>query len=763
MKNKLLVALFSLIAAFGCAVSLSACDIFGGGKEGDKENGNDNGEYERPDFGYGYTEDKSGLVITRYYGTDTDVTIPEEIDGVTVKEIGSVFNGDNNITRVTIPDTVTVIGDTAFANTVNLKEVVFSENLEEIGSNAFIGSGIAKVSLPATVKTIGAQAFLAAEKLVKFSIAAEAPVERIEQGTFNGCTTLLIVELSDNIKTIGQSAFSSCESLESIDLKHVETVEVRAFEDCKKLKDVDFGDTLYEIESEAFANTAITKAILPKTCTSIESYAFWDCLQLTEVAFPEYAVLSSGVLKSCASVETLTFPSDRGSLANAFQFYSEDLSEKLPNFTTLNVVGKNGIMEGFGSNISKLENITLDERISDVGADCFKNTAWYEAQPEGLVYLGKVLLCNKGITPLGAVTVKEGTIGIADKALSMCAGIRQLSLPAELKTIGANAFEHCSFSSLTLPENLERIGKRAFYSCTSLKTVDFNQKTISIGESAFENCDITGEVTLPSSSAKYDNYCFKGNENISKLTLSFTEGTTVHGMFGSVPRALKEIEVTGSRLPNSALYCATYVETVTLSKDITKIGDGAFMYCNYLTDFIIPDAVTEIGKNAFSHMGSLTSVTFGKNVKTVGENAFSWNSRLQTVNLNDGLEKISDYAFNNCTKLESIKLNSGLEYLGKGAFSYTILQNLIIPESVTYVGADLVKGNSAADAASFKLLVEATVPNGAWSETWNVNLADEFDGEIIYNYYPTYYYSETEKTDEELSFWHYVDGVPQVW
>ena len=187
------------------------------------------------------------------------------------------------------------------------------------------------------------------------------------------------------------------------------------------------------------------------------------------------------------------------------------------------------------------------------------------------------------------------------------------------------------------------------------------------------------------------------------------------------------------------------------------------MYCNYLTDFIIPDVVTEIGKNAFSHMGSLTSITFGKNVKTVGENAFSWNSRLQTVNLNDGLEKISDYAFNNCTKLESIKLNSGLEYLGKGAFSYTKLQNLIIPASVTYVGADLVKGNSAADAASFKLLVEATAPNGAWSETWNVNLADEFDGEIIYNYYPTYYYSETEKTDEELSFWHYVDGVPQVW
>ena len=37
------------------------------------------------------------------------------------------------------------------------------------------------------------------------------------------------------------------------------------------------------------------------------------------------------------------------------------------------------------------------------------------------------------------------------------------------------------------------------------------------------------------------------------------------------------------------------------------------------------------------------------------------------------------------------------------------------------------------------------------------------DGEKVYNYFPTYYYSETDKTDDELLFWHYVEGVPVLW
>ncbi|MDE5592740.1 MAG: leucine-rich repeat domain-containing protein [Clostridiales bacterium] len=759
MKKKFLLTLLAVVSVFACAFGLVAC-----GNDNNNGNGHDLPPF---DFRYEFTEDGSGLILGGYHGNDTEVVIPAEYNGTPIKEIDNSFNGNTTVTKVTIPDSVTVIGSSTFAHTVNLTEVVFPDNLTELGVNAFQDSGIKSVVLPSTVEKIGAQAFYKAKDLTEFKIADDAPLEELGNYTFTECSALKTVQLPDALKRIGQFVFKDCTNLESVDLKHVEIIDVQSFNGCVKLSSVDFGDSLKEIESNTFENTALESVILPDTFTRIGGRAFKDCSQLKTVYIPENTFMYGNVFEGCLNVETLTIPSgaERIEFMFALDGDTDDYSDLLPHFTTLHVIGTKQLWSGYGSNFTKLENITLDDRVCSVGAECFMNTAWYNNLPNGIVYLDNVVLGYKGDAPTGTLTFKEGTVCIADKA---------------------------------------------FTDCAEITNVEWQPSIRGIGYQAFSGCDITGEVTLPSSIKSYGDCCLKGNDKISKLTLVFAEDTTLRSLFETVPDALTEVVVNGSVLPKGALIGADYVTVVTLSDDITEISDSAFYgcdalstvrlggvtrigksafkYCRAITDITIPDTVVEIDDEAFYGI-ALTTVTLGENVKRIGRSAFAYNGKLTTVVTNDKLEIIDDGAFNSCGKLtsinfgsalktigqsafqycsglEEVKLNNGLQYIGQWAFAQTKLKSLVIPKTVTYVGAYVVEKLKTTDTVIFKLFVEAEAPDSKWDKYWNLNIAEYDKGEIIEgteNYYPTYYYSETDKPDDELSLWHYVDDVPTVW
>lgn len=784
MKKKLLLTVLSLSCALTCAAGLSACDFgFGGnGNDNDLNSGDEN-----PDFQFELTEDGSGLALTRYFGSDAQVVIPAEYRGAPVTEIDGAFSGNETVTKVTMPDSVTKIGKQSFANTPNLAEVVFPGGLKEIGDFAFQSSGIQSASLPGTVTSVGAQAFYKAKSLIEFKIAASAPVAVLKQSTAGECPALKTVVLSDNLKTIEYGAFAECGELTAIDLNHVETVFQRAFENCTKLAEIDFGDSLKSVKSEAFENTAVASVILPETCEELDSYVFSDCVNLKTVSIPESIKTLGNTFSGCTNVEKLTIPTGQITLHNLFRLdFADDYSAAMPKLTELHLIGTRPVADQYLSRFTKLRTITLDERVSSVGADCFHNTDWYRAQPDGMVYIGNVCLGYKGEKPSGAQTIKDGTTGIAGSAFSDCTALTQISLPNSIETVGNNAFANCALTALPA----------------------FTENLTAIGENAFSGCDITGEVTIPSSVTKLGNNSFQGNDGISKLTLPMPGETTLKKLFTEIPAALTEVSVTGSVLPASALNGAKNVTKVTISAqiteipdyafyqcaalqtviygEITKIGNFAFLGCNAFTSIVVPDSVTEIGDAAFCNMAKLKTVKLGENVIAIGERAFAQNQALTSVTVNDKLERmrsfaftncrnlisinfgknlkiIDDYAFEDCYKLTVVQLNDGLQRIGNLAFNQTSLNSLVIPESVTYVGNQIVQNLKNTDLAAFKLFAEAEAPDANWHENWNVLRTDNIDGEVIKNYYPTYYYSETNKSDDELLFWHYVDGVPTVW
>ena len=131
------------------------------------------------------------------------------------------------------------------------------------------------------------------------------------------------------------------------------------------------------------------------------------------------------------------------------------------------------------------------------------------------------------------------------------------------------------------------------------------------------------------------------------------------------------------------------------------LNNGAFSYCNGLTEITIPDSVTSIGKWAFSNCiglkgvtiesgtigdyefsscSNLKSVTIGSSVTSIGIRAFEFCDGLTEITIPDSVTSIGDWAFDECSELKSVTIGRGVTLIGRGAFSMCDLL-----ENVTFV------------------------------------------------------------------------------
>ena len=147
-------------------------------------------------------------VLTAYSGTDTEVTVP---DGVVTIGNGTdaVFGKGSNVTKVTMPDSVTAIAAKAFFQNTELLTVVFSDNLTTIGKNAFQScEKLENVSFPESLKSIEQNAFQTCKGLTE--IVFPENLETLGAGAFIGCSGLKgTLEIPEKVTSIGNNTFNS--------------------------------------------------------------------------------------------------------------------------------------------------------------------------------------------------------------------------------------------------------------------------------------------------------------------------------------------------------------------------------------------------------------------------------------------------------------------------------------------------------------------------------------------------------------------------
>ena len=270
---------------------------------------------------------------------------------------------------------------------------------------------------------------------------------------------------------------------------------------------------------------------------------------------------------------------------------------------------------------SALTSITIPNSVISIGYGAFGGTAWFDNQPDGIVYAGLCAYVYKGqMLENTTISLKEGTIGIADQAFYSCRGLKSVNIPNSVTSIGLAAFEYCSsLTSVTIPNSVTSIDDWAFAECSALTSLTIPNSVTFIGNGAFSDCKSLTTIVVDS-----DNPIYDSRDNCNAI-IETASNSLIAGCKTTV-------------IPNS----------------VTSIGHGAFLGCSGLTSITIPNSVISIELTAFCRCLSLTSVTIPNSVTSIGESAFFGCSSLTFVTISNSVTSIGRRAFSDCSGLTSV-------------------------------------------------------------------------------------------------------------
>ena len=605
-------------------------------------------------------------------------------------------------TSITIPDSVTSISYSAFRGCTGLTSVTIGGSVTSISKYAFSDcTGLTTVNWNATACTsagsYNSPIFKGCSNLATVNIGDNVKI--IPHYAFYNCTGLTNVTIPDSVTSIGEHAFSDCTGLTSVTIGNsVTSIGDYAFDGCKGLKSITIPDSVTSTGNWAFYNTAWynnqpnglvyagkvaykykgtmssnTSILLKEGTLGIGGGAFSDCTGLTSVTIPDSVTSIGGcAFQNCTGLTSITIPNsvtsiDFGAFRNCTGLTTvnwnatactithsgvSSIFNNCSNIVTVNIGDNVKIIPSYAfRDCTGLTNITIPDSVTSIGGGAFDNTLWYDDQPDGLVYAGKVAYTYKGTMPSNtSIVLEEGTLGIADYAFEGCTGLTSITIPDSVTSIGSSAFLGCTgLTSVTIGGSVTSIGSSAFRNCTGLTRVTIPDSVTSIGEHAFQNCTGLTSITIGGSVTSIGSTAFYGCKGLTSIT---------------IPNSVTSID-------SYAFFYCTGLTSVTIPDSVTSIGNYAFYGCSGLTSVTIGKGVTSIGKEAFFNCTGLTSVTIGNSVTSIGESAFSGCKGLTSITIPNGVKSIGSSVFCDCTGLTSVKFNGTIEQwnaISKGSY-----------------------------------------------------------------------------------------------
>lgn len=564
--------------------------------------------------------------IALYSGTDTEVIIPSEINGMPVTSIGEYsFSGGEIYTKTS-----------------------WIEH-----PNAINNKNIQKLVIPSSVKTIGAEAFSFIDSLSE-------------------------VVLNEGLESIGEFAFADCPLLTEITLpESFSDFDFTSFENTG-IEELTFGSNLTHLELLDFERSVLKKIICNAECVNLEIINInGQNTDLSELVFNGTFTADSESFKSIGNINKIESRcgADYHTVVRmAYEdFYPRFNSDGSITFTTEKIAEpeqfeEDGFRYFINENsqavitqyVGEEENVVVPETlggnytVTGLGNFSFSNFYYKASLSHSQTLIKSIILPD---------TIKE--IGICAFASNI--SLENINIPKSLTVIPKECFYNCkTLNKIVIPDNIECIDEGAFYNCEKLKSISISEKIKEIKKDTFRYCSELETIEMPGvKKIKYGAFysCTKLSDEI------FSENITEIGdwaFFGC--KSFENIDLSSvTHLGERSFYSCNGLDSVILNDRIEHLAVGVFANCLSLDTVHLPSDLISIGGSCFMHT-DLTEIIFGEHLKAIGAGAFSSCGSLSNVVFSDSLESIGNGAFR-CSGLESVTIPENVKILGRYAFS----------------------------------------------------------------------------------------------
>lgn len=398
--------------------------------------------------------------------------------------------------------------------TATTNKVLELPEVEEISQYAFYNdTNITSVTMPATIKIIGQKAFEGCNSLNNVVMNG---VETIETNAFKDCYSLVNITIPESTTAINKGAFANCYKL--IEVQNLSSLKITEYSESnggvaehaanvyegnsgsKLTRDTSTGLVVYDgymLVDYFGTNQNVT---LPSTIYQINDYAFYNNETIRTITL-NTSIIKLGVsaFMNCINLQSIVIPTDT-------QYIFENTFNGCINLTE----------------------VTLHDNITTIESSAFKNCAKLEeiTLPNNSKFTTIAPSVFEGCASLKNVVIPETINTLGANAFKGCEGLEEITLSNKIQIINQSAFEGCSsLKEITLPSALVNINAKAFMDCTSLETVNFTMddegkyRIIKLDQSCFEGCSSLKSISIPKEVKDISVNALKGCSTLTEIDL----------------------------------------------------------------------------------------------------------------------------------------------------------------------------------------------------------------------------------------------------
>ncbi len=448
--------------------------------------------------GFEYTSLKGETTIT---GVDEsmisgDITIPATLGGYPVTIIGcDAFKGCENVTSVTVPNSVLYIGTDAFSYCDNLIEITLPNSLKSISNYAFYDcDNLESITIPDSVTSMGYAVFSYCDNLSDVTIGKG--ITSISDYTFRNCVNLETITIPANVTSIRDAVFYGCSNLKSVTLlAGIKIIGSQAFNNCSNLTDVYYEGSLLQRDQISFnnGNDLLTGAAWHYYISTVDESLYDYTVSNGEATITGIDISAGGDVLIPTSLEG----SPVTSIENSVFRNRNDLTSITVSLCNTNYSSENGVL------------FNKDKT---------------------------VLMCYPAGKSGHSYTLPSTVEAIDQEAFGNCSDLARVTIGAGVKNIGESAFANCiSLNGITLPESVISIGADAFSDCGDLTDIWYTataveRAQISIGDNNVYLNNALWHYDSSDVTAAYPESRHKAFDEVNKTWTYYHDDPTVAGI-----------------------------------------------------------------------------------------------------------------------------------------------------------------------------------------------------------------------------------------